>query len=274
MEGWIKLYRNITRSPLFDNPKLLKVWVWCMSNAAYAQHDVIVGKKTITLNPGEFITGRKKAAIELNMAEGTVYDYLHLLEKRGNITLIPNNKYTVVRVEKWGIYQSEDDIPNNKMSSKVSTQISSKISSKVYTTKEEKEKREDIEEKKNILITDSNESVRQTEKASDVPTLTETEAMSAANDVSGKRGFPEELKKAFNRWITYKYTRGDAFKNYYAVDKVGQAIESHSKDYAGRVNERSTNQVVKLLIIALRQIQRVFVGHRFIAFNERRAQSE
>ena len=84
-------------------------------------------------------------------------------------------------------------------------------------------------------------------KKSDVPTLTETEALSVANDVSEKRGFPEELKKAFNRWVTYKYTRGDAFKNYYAVDKVGQAIESHSKDYAGRVNERSTNQVVKLI---------------------------
>ena len=84
-------------------------------------------------------------------------------------------------------------------------------------------------------------------KKSDVPTLTETEALSAANDVSEKRGFPEELKKAFNRWVTYKYTRGDTFKNYYAVDKVGQAIESHSKDYAGRVNERSTNQVVKLI---------------------------
>lgn len=84
-------------------------------------------------------------------------------------------------------------------------------------------------------------------KKSDDPTLTETEALSAANDVSEKRGFPEELKKAFNRWVTYKYTRGDAFKNYYAVDKVGQAIESHSKDYAGRVNERSTNQVVKLI---------------------------
>lgn len=71
--------------------------------------------------------------------------------------------------------------------------------------------------------------------------------MSAANDVSEKRGFSEELKKAFNRWVTYKYTRGDAFKNYYAVDKVGQAIESHSKDYAGRVNERNTSQVVKLI---------------------------
>lgn len=247
MEGWIKLYRNITRSPLFDNPKLLKVWIWCMSNAAYAQHDVIVGKKTITLNPGEFITGRKKAAIELDMAERTVYDYLHLLEKRGNITLFPNNKYTVVRVEKWGIYQSDDDISNNKVSSKVSTPLSSKISSKVYTTEEEKEKREDIEEKKNIFLTDSKESVRQTEKVSDVPTLTETEALDMVNDISEKRVFTEKLKNSFNRWVTYKYTRGDAFKNYYAVDKVGQAIESHSKDYAGRVNERSTNQVVKLI---------------------------
>ena len=68
----------------------------------------------------------------------------------------------------------------------------------------------------------------------------------AIRDCDGTE-FPEELKKAFNRWVTYKYTRGDAFKNYYAVDKVGQAIESHSKDYAGRVNERSTNQVVKLI---------------------------
>lgn len=34
-------------------------------------------------------------------------------------------------------------------------------------------------------------------KKSDVPTLAETEALSAANDVSEKRGFSEELKKAF-----------------------------------------------------------------------------
>lgn len=247
MEGWIKLYRNITRSPLFDNPKLLKVWIWCMSSAAYAQYDVIVGKKTITLNPGEFITGRKKAAIELNMAEGTVYDYLHLLEKRGNITLFPNNKYTVVRVEKWGIYQSDDDISDNKMSSKVSTQLSNKTSSKVYTIKEEKEKREDIEKKKNIFLTDSKESVRQTEKVSDVPTLTATEALAVVNDISEKRVFTEKLKNAFNRWVTYKYDRGDVFKNYYSVDKVAQAIESHSKDYAGRVNEQHTDRVVKLI---------------------------
>lgn len=247
MEGWIKLYRNITRSPLFDNPKLLKVWIWCMSSAAYAQYDVIVGKKTITLNPGEFITGRKKAAIELNMAEGTVYDYLHLLEKRGNITLFPNNKYTVVRVEKWGIYQSDDDISNSKMSSKLGTQLSNKISSKVYTIKEEKEKREDVEEKKNIFLTDSKESVRQTEKVSDVPVLTESEALSAANDVSEKRGFPENLKNAFNRWVMYKYDRGDSFKNYYAVDKVGQAVESHSKDYTECVNERHADRVIKLI---------------------------
>lgn len=218
-----------------------------MSSAAYAQYDVIVGKKTITLNPGEFITGRKKAAIELNMAEGTVYDYLHLLEKRGNITLFPNNKYTVVRVEKWGIYQSDDDISNNKMSSKVSTQLSNKMSSKVYTIKEEKEKREDKEEKKKIFMTDSKESVCQTEKVPDVPTLTEPDALSAVNDVSEKRGFPENLLKAFNRWVTYKYSRGDAFKNYYSVDKVAQAIESHSKDYMGRVDEQHTNQVIKLI---------------------------
>ena len=84
-------------------------------------------------------------------------------------------------------------------------------------------------------------------KKSDVPTLTETEALSAANDVSEKRGFPEDLKIAFNRWVTYKYSRGDAFKNYYSVDKVGQAIESHSKDNAGRVIERYKNQVIKLI---------------------------
>lgn len=66
----------------------------------------------------------------------------------------------------------------------------------------------------------------------------------------------------------------DAFKNYYAVDKVGQAIESHSKDYAGRVNERNTSQVVKLIDHCIMANSKVFAGHRFIAFNERRAQSE
>ena len=113
-KSWIKLYRKILKSPIWENEKALKVWIWCLVKATHEEREQLVGKTVVKLEKGQFVTGRKKASEELNMKERTVYDYFKLLEKLQMISVNSNNKFSVITVEKWEDYQIEELKINNK----------------------------------------------------------------------------------------------------------------------------------------------------------------
>lgn len=106
--GWIKFYRQTLDSNVFDNPMLLKVWIWCLCKTTGKAYSQVVGTQIIRLAPGEFITGRKQAARELNMSESTVYKYWKMLVDLGMISIKCNNKFSLINVVNWRVYQSKD----------------------------------------------------------------------------------------------------------------------------------------------------------------------
>jgi len=67
----------------------------------------MVGNQLIDLLPGQFIFGRQAAAAELRQTERNIRTCLSILEKSGNLTIKTTNKYSVVTITNWGIYQSE-----------------------------------------------------------------------------------------------------------------------------------------------------------------------
>lgn len=107
-KSWIKLYRKILESPIFENEKALKVWIWCLVKATHKEREQLVGKQIIHLEKGQFVTGRKKASEELKMKDRTVYDYFKLLEELNMISINSNNKFSIITVEKWEDYQIEE----------------------------------------------------------------------------------------------------------------------------------------------------------------------
>lgn len=113
-ETWIKLYRKLLVSPIFENEKALKVWIWCMLKATHIKRDQLVGKQIVHLEKGQFVTGRKKASDELRMKDRTVYDYFKLLEELHMISINSNNKFSVITVEKWEDYQGIKQQDNNE----------------------------------------------------------------------------------------------------------------------------------------------------------------
>ena len=104
-KNWLKLNRSILTSSVFDNPKLLKVWIWCLCKASHKEREQVVGRQIEHLHEGQFIFGRKVASRELNMAESTVYRYILQLKQLGNVSIKTNNKYSVITVENWRLYQ-------------------------------------------------------------------------------------------------------------------------------------------------------------------------
>lgn len=118
MEGWIKLHRKLIESNVFHNEKLLKVWIWCLLKATHTEQRAIVGTQIVHLKPGQFIFGRNKAAIELNMKPVTVYKYMTVLKKGLNLELKGSNKFSVVTIVNWDLYQFKNKKSSNKGTTK------------------------------------------------------------------------------------------------------------------------------------------------------------
>lgn len=121
MEGYIKLYRKLLISPVFENEKLLKIFIWCLLKASHKEREQVVGRQVVKLEKGQFIYGRKKASKELKIKETTLYDYLKLLENLSIIRVIPNNKYSIVCIEKWELYQIQEEKTDIKYDNKPTT---------------------------------------------------------------------------------------------------------------------------------------------------------
>lgn len=103
--GWIKFHRSTLESLVFDNPKLLKVWIWCLCKAFFEEKEQIVGKQIVHLEKGQFIFGRLSASSELKLNDRTVYDYMKILEKLEMIAIKSNNKFSIVTINNYDSYQ-------------------------------------------------------------------------------------------------------------------------------------------------------------------------
>lgn len=130
--SYIKLFRKILKSPIWDNEKALKIWIWCLLKATHTERRQLVGQQVVDLEKGQFIFGRKKASEELKMTESTIYKYIKLLEELEMLTVNSNNKFSVVSIAKWENYQVEELKNNNKETTKEQQSNTNKNVKNIY----------------------------------------------------------------------------------------------------------------------------------------------
>lgn len=150
-KSWIKLYRKILKSPIWENEKALKVWIWCLIKATYEERIQLVGQQEVLLQKGQFVFGRKKASKELQMSESMVYRYMKVLEKLQMLNIKPNNKFSIVTIEKWEDYQIEELNLNSKIDNKRTTNEHKQEYKEIYITLYNKYKKQ-IEEEPNRVV--------------------------------------------------------------------------------------------------------------------------
>ena len=68
MQGFIKLHRRLLESEAFDDPRLLKTWLWVLCKANFKP--VVLNDGT-QLKTGEFATSYNRAAVALGCSENT-----------------------------------------------------------------------------------------------------------------------------------------------------------------------------------------------------------
>ncbi|GAA6287391.1 hypothetical protein F200043G1_01640 [[Clostridium] innocuum] len=153
-QGYIKLYRQITDTPVWADSDKLKLWLMCLMKATHDEKTQVVGNQIIELKAGQFITGRAALSDDFNRdvkkdrrVDGlTLFRWLSLFEKMEMLNIKKTNKYSLVTVLNWDKYQgqrtSNEQQLNNKRTSNEQQLNTNKNDKNVKNVKNEK--KEDI----------------------------------------------------------------------------------------------------------------------------------
>ena len=119
--GYVKLWRKSIENGWLQNSKLWAFWCYCLIKASHKEITMTVGLQRIQLKPGQFVFGRTKASKDLKINESSIYRLVKFLENSGNIEVKSNNKFSIITIINWGIYQGESTTSEQQMNNKRTT---------------------------------------------------------------------------------------------------------------------------------------------------------
>jgi hypothetical protein len=109
LAGWIKLHRKILDNPIFLKPDLYQLFSYCLLRANHNETKIIWNGKEEILEKGCFITGRKKLSKETGQTESGIFRRLKVLQTLKIISVKSNNRFSVVKVLNYSVYQGEEN---------------------------------------------------------------------------------------------------------------------------------------------------------------------
>ncbi len=115
--GYVRLWRKSLDAGWIRNHKLWAFWTYCLMKASHQEYDAIVGLQVIRLMPGQFIFGLKRAAEETGLSVREIRTILEFLKKAENLTIKTTNKFSIITIVNWPIYQGDatgNDTQNDK----------------------------------------------------------------------------------------------------------------------------------------------------------------
>lgn len=112
--GWIKLHRKILNWQWYNDINVKVVFLHLLLTACYSS----AGAYGFKLNAGQLITTRKKLSAELNLSEQQIRTALKKLEKSEDICIKSTNKFMLITVVNYTVYQDTDFSSNQQITNK------------------------------------------------------------------------------------------------------------------------------------------------------------
>ncbi len=109
--GFVRLHRKALYSDLWQNKTLWRFFEWCLLKAEYKPASRLVGYKTVQLEPGQFVSGRKQAHFETGLSEQTIRTCIKTLTA-GNapsLRVVSTRNYSIITIVNWRKYQNVGD---------------------------------------------------------------------------------------------------------------------------------------------------------------------
>jgi hypothetical protein len=106
--GYVKVWRKIQGNGILKNHRYCAFFLWSLTKASHKQINLIVGCQPVLLEPGQFVFGRRMAADELGMSEQEIRTCIELAKKADFLTIKSTNKFSIITIINWHIYQGSD----------------------------------------------------------------------------------------------------------------------------------------------------------------------
>lgn len=149
-DGWVKVHRSITEWEWYkDGPTRL-----IFEHLLYTVNHAPAKWRGIDIAPGQTVTSIKKLANANGLTEQQTKTAIKHLKSTNEITSKTTNKYTLITVENWALYQTDGDALTSKLTSKL-TNNQPTTNQQLTTNKKEKKEKKDNNEINKISATDS-----------------------------------------------------------------------------------------------------------------------
>ena len=135
-QGWIKLHRELLEWEWYRDTKVKAVFIHCLIKANFKCKKW----KGIEIKRGSFITSYDNLSDEIGLSVQNVRTAIKKLEKTGELTRNSTNRFTLLTVNNYETYQSEDET-TNKLTNNRSTIHQQTSNNQLTTTKNEKKEK-------------------------------------------------------------------------------------------------------------------------------------
>lgn len=125
-QGYVKLWRRSLKSECWKNPNTWRFWCWCLMKASWEKSEVIIGRQKITLEPGQFVFGRRIAAEETGLSEQEIRTVLATSKLTSKLTIKSTNKFSIISIVNWDRYQSGEPENNQQINQQINQQSNHK----------------------------------------------------------------------------------------------------------------------------------------------------
>jgi hypothetical protein len=181
MEGYIKVYRKVMCNPLWYDPDLFRLWMYCLMKASHKERKILIEKQEVILNSGQFVTGRFSLQQEFNQGiplrkqikDTTLWGWLKKLESMGNIDIKSSNKYSVISIVNWSEYQESLTTEPQQIDNSLTTN-SQQIDNRLTTEPQQIDTNKNVKNVENVENVENGKNVKKN-KYADLVSMTEDE---------------------------------------------------------------------------------------------------
>lgn len=124
MDGWIKIYRQILKHWVFENPIYLKLWIYLLLETKYEPSKVLIGSKLIELEPGEILISIRNYAKKCHCGVRQIRTFLELCEADKMINIKTTHQTTHITINNFKDFQqSTTQLTTQSKNDTVTTQL-------------------------------------------------------------------------------------------------------------------------------------------------------
>ena len=133
MKGWIKIHRSFKDWEWYDDPKMVALFIHLLLSANFEDNKW----HGITIKRGQFVTSLNKLSEESGISVRSIRTCLARLKETQEITEQVTNKYRIITICKWYIYQGNNLSDDKQATSKRQTTDNQTTTNKEYKNIEE-----------------------------------------------------------------------------------------------------------------------------------------